>query len=148
MIEEWRDIKGYEGIYQVSNLGRVKSLAHTYSRRNGITKAEHIITTSERVLSPLNVGRYLRIGLTDVKHRTVQHSIHRLVAEAFIPNPDNLPEVNHLDCDGHNNIVSNLEWCSHYDNIHYAPSSMRRVIGVKKNWIYRKEKYGSTGKSY
>lgn len=148
MIEEWRDIKGYEGIYQVSNLGRVKSLAHTYTRRSWSSKSEHILSTSEKVLTPLNVGRYLRIGLTDDKHKTIQYSIHRLVAEAFIPNPENLPEVNHLDCNGHNNDVRNLEWCSHYDNVHYLPSSESRKEGVKRNWKYRKEIYGSTGKRH
>lgn len=147
MTEEWRDVEGYEGLYQVSSLGRIKSLAHAYRRRHSITKVEHTIFTSEKILAPLNVGRYLRIGLTDAKHKTVQYFIHRLVAQAFIPNPNNLPEINHLDCNGHNNDVSNLEWCSHYDNIHYVPSSERRKEGVKRNWIYRKKVYGSTGKT-
>ena len=103
-IEEWRDIEGYEGLYLVSSLGRVKSFCFG----------------KERILKPLkhNCG-YLQVRLyNDGKGKI--HTVHRLVANAFIPNPENLPEVNHIDEDKTNNRVSNLEWMDSKDNIRYS----------------------------
>lgn len=101
--EIWKDVVGYEGIYQVSNLGRVKSLP-----RNGTIK-------QERILKPHRVQGYL---LAELFNRGAHKGkrIHRLVAEAFIPNPDNKREVNHIDGDKHNNRVENLEWVTSSEN--------------------------------
>lgn len=108
MIEVWADIKGYEGLYQVSNLGRVKSLP-----RRGTYSTPHILTPSE------DKSGYLLIGLVKNSIRKTKR-IHRLVAEAFIDNPDKLAEINHIDENKHNNHVSNLEWCTHQYNINYG----------------------------
>ena len=101
--EVWKDIEGYVGLYQVSNLGRVKGLERYDSRG-------HLRT--ERVLKPTNDwDGYLRVNL--YKNRVqVNKTIHRLVAEAFIPNPENKPTVNHIDENKTNNNVNNLEWAT------------------------------------
>ena len=106
MREEWRDIKGYEGLYQISNLGRV----HSYYKRD--------------ILEPKEDKGYLRVGLYKNGKRK-PYSIHRLVAEAFIPNPNNYPQVNHKDEDKSNNRVSNLEWCTAKYNINYGTHNKR-----------------------
>ena len=93
MIEIWKDIKDYEGLYQVSNLGRVRSLDRVVLQKNGFLK-----TIKGKILSPnkcgsLKYGGYLFIGLS--KESVVKRKyIHRLVAEAFIPNPNNYSEIN------------------------------------------------------
>lgn len=116
--EEWRDIKGFEGYYQVSNLGRVRSLDYWY---------EHI--GRGYVLHwELHKGRIMKMqknkGYNIVKlaknSKQVTRQVHRLVAEAFIPNPDNLRVVNHKDENPANNNVDNLEWCTQNYNIHYG----------------------------
>lgn len=109
--EEWRDIQGYDGIYQVSNLGRVKSLSR-------INYANH--HQKERILVPVDHGKiYLFVHLSKGK-KVKQTLIHRLVANAFLPNPDNKPQVNHLDEDKTNNRVDNLEWCTSQENVTYG----------------------------
>lgn len=104
MLEIWKAIEDYEDLYQVSNLGRVKSL--NYKR-----------TGKERILKP---GYYTKYGHQDVNLckdgvRTMK-SIHRLVAEAFIPNPENKPCIDHIDCNPTNNCVYNIRWVSHKEN--------------------------------
>ena len=108
MEEIWKDIKGYEGKYQVSNLGRVKSLNY-----RGNTNKEVIMANTQ------NKNGYFKIGLSK-NNKKKNYTIHKLVAEAFIPNPNNLKEINHKDEDKSNNKVDNLEWCNHKENCNYG----------------------------
>lgn len=106
--EKWRDIEGYEGLYQVSNLGRVKSV-----------KRNKVITSSV----PPNGYHLVQLWKSG---KCVCKSIHRLVAEHFIPNPNNLPQVNHKDENKSNNVEFNLEWCDEAYNINYGTGVDRR----------------------
>ena len=132
-MEEWKSIPGYEGLYEVSSYGRVKSLEISYIRKNGIMDQK-----SEMILSPKNNGTgYFTVCLYKNKiHK--YYLIHRLVAEAFLPNPDNLPEVNHKDEDKSNNRVDNLEWCDRKYNLNYKGVLKRRSQRMKENGIYER----------
>ena len=113
-FEIWKDITGYEGIYQVSNFGRIKSLGRFLKR------GESKIFVDEFIMSggSTPIG-YKTVNLTKNKVRKA-FSVHRLVAEAFIPNPEGKPEVNHIDGDKLNNNYANLEWCTRRENLQHA----------------------------
>ena len=103
MEEVWKDIEGYEGLYQVSNIGRVRSLGRDLMRRSryGTMAPYHI---AGKVLKPLHSqGDYCYVHLFDKDGTSTNHKVHRLAAKAFVPNPDNLKEVNHIDEDKDNN---------------------------------------------
>ena len=103
--EVWQDIDGYEGLYQISNYGMVKSLP-----RNNTIKKPRILHNC------YNNKGYCMVSLCK-NNKAKNYRIHRLVAQAFIPNPNNLPEINHKDENKKNNRVDNLEWCnSKYNN--------------------------------
>lgn len=107
MEEEWRDIEGFEGLYQISNMGRIKSLARYSSQGHWLP---------ERILSIAHaISGYTDVSLYKNGQR-FHKKPHRLVAEAFIPNPENLPEVDHKDTNKDNNCVDNLRWCTHAGN--------------------------------
>lgn len=114
MKEIWKDIPGYEGLYQVSNLGNVRSL--NYNHTNEI-----------RLLTPENNCGYLRYQLKG-KH----YGAHKLVAMTFITNPNKLTQINHIDGNKHNNMVENLEWCTPKENTIHALQSglvdMHKII--------------------
>ena len=113
-MEQWKDIKGYEGMYQVSNYGRVKSLPR--KRINGTG----FYIQKERILSlQIKTKRYYGVGLMkDGVHKNFL--VHRLVADAFVENPNNYDQVNHIDCNRLNNKVENLEWCTAETNLEHA----------------------------
>ena len=113
MNEIWKDIADYEGFYQVSNFGRVKSLSRYAKCRNGNR------SVSENILKPQpNGAGYYTVTLC--KNGTiVKHLLHRIIAIAFIPNPNNLPCINHKDANRKNNSITNLEWCTHKYNSNY-----------------------------
>ena len=123
LIEEWKDIQGYEGLYQISNLGRVKSLAR-YKKNNLGSKS----LIGETILKQAKSNRgYLRIHLCKNAHKKA-FSVHRLVADAFVPNPNNFTEVNHKDENKENNYADNLEWCDSNYNINYGTHNKRLSI--------------------
>lgn len=114
MAEIWRDVQGYEGLYEVSNLGNVRSLPRATTRGKTITKN--------------NSGRgYLQVVLyKNGKSKT--HLVHRLVAQAFVPNPFNFSTVNHKDEQKNNNRFDNLEWCTIQYNLSYNNLHKRRGL--------------------
>lgn len=125
--ETWENIKGYETYYKISNLGRVKSLAKTITRKDGEVK-----NLSEKIIKPfLTKKGYKQIVLTKDGDKK-KHYIHRLVAQSFIPNPNNLPEVNHINEDKLDNAVENLEWLSRLDNMRHGTLQARRAEKAKK----------------
>lgn len=131
MIEEWRDIKGYEGLYQVSNIGKVKSLARTVMRSNG-----RLMTIRERILKLRpDKGGYVRVCLSKDAVET-DYFVHRLVAIAFIDNPHNLPEVNHKDENKKNNSVDNLEWCTSLYNNNYGSHNENHSKTCREKKMY------------
>lgn len=132
MTEVWKDIEGYEGYYQVSNLGRVKSLQ---TMKYSHIKKCAIPVMRERVLKPFpNTDKYLMIDLKKDGKRNCQ-KVHRLVAKAFIPNLDNMPQVNHKDENKQNNCADNLEWCNCQYNNTYGTAKSRMAEKHKKKLI-------------
>ena len=117
MLEIWRDIKGTNGYYQVSSWGRVKSVDRCIIGSDG-----RQIMRKGKLLSPYITKKgYLKVALClNNNGENTKFRIHRLVAEAFIPNPQNLPEVNHIDGNKINNSVTNLEWCTGEYNREHA----------------------------
>lgn len=124
MIEEWKDIKGYEGYYQVSSCGRVRSL----ERKIVDNKCVRIFkgTIIKQWILKGKRTNYLCVSLS--KNGFVKkYEVHRLVGEAFLPNTLNKPQINHKDCNGLNNNVSNLEWVTNSENAKYAYDSRSNI---------------------
>ena len=137
MQEIWKDIKDYEGLYQVSNLGRVKSLKKTIIRNNNYKQ-----TFKEKILKPgLAKNGYLTVMLFKNK-KGKTHTIHSLVAKTFLNNGDGYRCVNHIDGNKTNNKVENLEFCTYSHNIKEAYR-----LGLKKAyWLYKKGKDNHSSK--
>ena len=113
MIEIWKDVEGYEGLYQVSDLGRVKR-----------------VNTGRILKGRKNTDGYLRVNLYK-NNVSYTKTIHRLVAEAFIPNTENKPQVNHIDENKTNNLASNLEWMTSKENNNHGTRTQRTSKPVK-----------------
>jgi hypothetical protein len=109
MLEEWREIKGFEGKYWVSNMGRIRNK----------TKVLKVYTDKQE---------YVKINLGNKNNAK---RVHRLVAETFIPNPDNLPFVNHRNEIRNDNRVVNLEWCTHEYNVNYGTAQERKAKALR-----------------
>ena len=124
MVEIYKDIVGYEGLYKVSNFGNVMSF---WSKKPKLLKPQKE-----------NSG-YLHIVLINNTKSRKTFLLHRLVAQAFLPNPNNLPQVNHKDENKTNNRVSNLEFCTHKFNINYGTAQERRAKKIAKILINRKD---------
>nr|DAX05603.1 MAG TPA: homing endonuclease [Bacteriophage sp.] len=129
MVEIWKDIKNYEGLYQVSNLGRVKSF------RNWHGKSERILKFN------INSSGYYRACLSK-NSKQKYFFVHRLVAQAFIDNPNNYSVVNHKDENPKNNNVENLEWCTFKYNMNYGTLRKRQVEKCSKK-VFQIDKNGN-----
>ena len=123
-MEEWRDIPGYEGLYQVSNLGRVKSLKRP--TRHGT------FTYKQIILKPRIKRGYYVVYLYKDKEVT-NFPVSRLVASAFIPNPDNKPEVDHIDTNRLNNNVENLRWVTRSENMNNPLTKLHQMESMRNN---------------
>ena len=129
-MEIWKDIKGFEGYYQVSNYGNIKSL----TRFDGIRERQ-----GQEIKQNLKYNGYLQVGLRKNSERKF-YSVHRLVAIHFIDNPENKPQVNHIDCNKQNNNINNLEWTTSKENLYHA-----KINGLRNN-IPKGEKHPNFGK--
>ena len=136
-METYKEIKGFDG-YMVSNLGNIKSLERDIIRKSKLGN-EYVYHLQEKVLSKRkDKDGYELVNLfNDGKQITLK--VHRLVAEAFIDNPNNLPIINHKDCDTSNNSVDNLEWCDYSYNNSYLDAGHKRALKKGKPLIAYKD---------
>ena len=136
--EIWKDIPGYEGIYQVSNEGRIKSIPHCIkaNKHGGKRIAE------ERIKN-ITIGWHGYLWVSLCKNgKSKTYSVHRLVAITFIKNPNEFPAVNHIDGNKENNHVSNLEWCTNHENQMHASRNgllprSKTVICIETGKLYQ-----------
>ena len=119
-MANWEDVKGYEGLYLVSDEGEVYSLPRIVNNGRGT------YVTGGRVLKPGKRAQYYSFVILSDGENIEHKSLHRLVAEAFIPNPNDYPEVNHIDENPMNNNVKNLEWCTPKHNMNYGNGAKTR----------------------
>lgn len=127
--EIWKDITGYEGFYQVSNLGRVRSVDRKIIRNNGWVQ-----TFRGRIVRTTEILGYKMVHLSKAG-TTTNHYVHRLVAQAFVPNPNNYREVNHKDEDKANNRAENIEWCTRRYNLLYGDRGRKAGIALGKRVV-------------
>lgn len=146
--EIWKDVKGFEGLYKVSNLGRLKNVPHWVTREYTTAKGRKvknklyikekiiILKKKKKVKPNGKVLIYYGATLKEPNGKYYNKLIHRLVAEAFIPNPNNYPMINHIDCDPSNNQIDNLEWCTaKHNNLHNnrVERSIQSFVNNPKN---------------
>lgn len=172
MKEEWRPVVGFEKYYQVSNFGKIRNLPRKVSRDDSLGRKYTSVRGQRIMKTCYNRCGYEMVTLCVNRNKT-PHGVHKLVAEAFIPNPNNKPQVNHIDGDKTNNRVDNLEWCTcSENNIHkfrvlayknmggettrkgvvcietgkkyYSLSECERMIGISRYRISRGATTGAT----
>ena len=131
MTEIWKDVLDFEGLYQISNLGNVKSLEKTYYAGNYGSKR----LQKEIILKPYNTRRYLCVNLTN-KGVGKNYKIHRLVALHFLPFVEGKTEVNHIDGNVLNNKLDNLEWCNRSENQKHAYNTGLQKIRKGSELVY------------
>lgn len=155
MEEIWKDIPGYEGIYQASTNGRIRSynkirLGYSYKKKQWVDRLY-----KGKIIKPSVMNVYLGVVLTSLGIKKTE-SVHRLVAKTFIENPYDKKYVNHIDFDVMNNAVSNLEWCTAWENIHHTMKHNRnrspkgeqnghsKIMDIQVNNIFEMSKHGYT----
>ena len=131
MEEIWKPVKGFEGYYEVSNLGMVRSIDRVVV--DTVRNCERLLK-GKVLIQKDNGNGYKNVSFCK-EHKIYNKYVHRLVAEAFIPNKDDLPQVNHKDEDKSNNRVDNLEWCTSFYNNEYGTR--------KKRWYETRIKNGT-----
>lgn len=124
--EIWKPINGFEGLYEVSNTGLVRSMDRVIVTKRGVKKP-----LKGKILKPNMNDGYAYICLSK-DGKELKYKAHRLVAEAFIPNPDNLPYINHKNECKSDNRVENLEWCTKWYNEHYGTFHEKSVTNLRK----------------
>jgi hypothetical protein len=128
--EIWKPIKDYEGLYEVSNYGRVRSVDHVEYIPH---PRNPLYIQKRKIYGRIKKLRHHKAGywITDLYKENIgtTKTVHRLVAEAFIPNPQNKPEVNHIDENKENSRVENLEWCSRVENVRHGTALTRMGRG-------------------
>ena len=126
MEEIWKSVDGFEGYYEISNLGNLRSVDKYFRWGRG---KGHIKYSLSKILSPsINNSGYKIYALSKPGSKPVCKTIHRMVATAFIPNPHNLSDVNHIDEDKFNNRVDNLEWVIHKENMIHSGSKIHKTL--------------------
>ena len=139
--EIWKDIKGYEDYYKISNLGRIKSIDRFEKKGKSIILKKGVILKQY-----IDKGGYLRITLHK-NNIAKTFRVHRLVAQNFIDNPNDLEFVNHKDENKQNNNVNNLEWCTRKYNNNYGTRSLRAGLSCRKK-IDQYDMHGNFIRSY
>lgn len=139
-VEIWKDIHGYEGKYQVSNFGRVRSLDRlSWTGKAFVRVKGRIMTQNRRYNKKRNEYGYPYVSFHNSSHSPSKKMlVHRLVAEAFLPNPNDLPCINHKDEDKANNSLSNLEWCDIAYNNAYGTARKRSMETRRRKGICKK----------
>jgi hypothetical protein len=130
-MEQWKDIPGYEGYYQASTYGNIRSVERKIKRKDGTSQTKKSITKSKRIRKDYHATTLHK------ESERITYGVHRLIAMTFLPNPFNLPQVNHQDGNKLNNHLDNLEWSTGSDNIKHAIET-----GLRPNNLYQGEKNG------
>ena len=130
MKEIWKDIPGFEGAYQASTLGRIRSLDRTITRGASKRRGPYEAKLKGRIIKPvLRKDGYVVVPLGE---SLPCNRVHQLIAGTFIPNPENKPMINHKNGDREDNSVNNLEWCTNQENQIHARDILKREFGVGK----------------
>ena len=130
VAETWRPVKGFEGLYEVSDHARVRSLDRWVTQDNNGTLCERIYK-GKIISQQIDHNGYLSVHIS-INGKVTGKNVHRLVAEAFVPNPNNLPCINHKDENKRNNLPSNLEWCDYLYNNNYGTRKKRVLLSRGK----------------
>lgn len=138
--EIWKPITGYENRYDISNFGRIKSKSRIVKNHTGSYISKEIIMKQQ-----INQKGYLRISLLNKNGKRKMVSVHRIVANEFIENNNNLKEINHKDFNKQNNNVENLEWCDRNYNLNYGDTRRRNVDSTDYKSIGEKNKKSLIG---
>jgi hypothetical protein len=145
-MEKWKDIQGYEGLYQVSNLGNVRSqYRRVVNHKSGSTR----LCAGIQMTARDNGNGYLIVSLRKQGKRK-NHYVHRLVAMAFVENPDSKTHINHIDFNTRNNRASNLEWCTQKENVNHSAVNMRKpkanckLTNTGEKYIRKISSHGNT----